>query len=359
MIGLVDYSLQTSTSTRLTPPNLEIMKLATYYKLEENTFCNLVSLNETELSSYDKIYFFCEEEIIPQIPRAFLAANNIIYGGTSFTKGTYVPFENSIIDFTIPKPSIYKQFLKTKYDEGIKSKIISHILDDSYYRMYAGKELLPIPPIQKQKRLFIYDVDFFYDGWQDIIDDISDRNPSSIIRIHPIICQTLSDYFSVRGHSKIARENEIILDIDIPLEEVHYMFKNYKNLFLADITQSSNVCITLGGNFVSNAQYFKDFIYKINLLYCFWSQSIPIKLRYTPPRVGFNDPLEPLSRLMTVWSRNIKNSKNIEERLGKNIKKKPTPQSKSRDLLLKFYPTAASLFTQTYSELSARRLWRI
>ena len=29
---------------------------------------------------------------------------------------------------------IYKNFLKEKYDEGIKSNVIEHILDDSYYR---------------------------------------------------------------------------------------------------------------------------------------------------------------------------------------------------------------------------------
>ena len=34
MIGLVDYDIQVSTSSQLIIPNLEIMKLATYYKLE-------------------------------------------------------------------------------------------------------------------------------------------------------------------------------------------------------------------------------------------------------------------------------------------------------------------------------------
>ena len=46
MIGVVDYDLQTSNSLKLTPPNLEIMKIATYYRLEENTFVRLVPLND-------------------------------------------------------------------------------------------------------------------------------------------------------------------------------------------------------------------------------------------------------------------------------------------------------------------------
>ncbi len=34
MIGLVDWDFQINTSMRLCPPNLEIMKLANYYKSE-------------------------------------------------------------------------------------------------------------------------------------------------------------------------------------------------------------------------------------------------------------------------------------------------------------------------------------
>ena len=359
MIGLIDYDFQTASSVNLCPPNLEIMKLATYYRLEENTFCNLISLNNTEFEGYDKIYFFSEkeEQVLP--PSNFLAAKNIIYGGTAFTKGIYKPFDNPIIDFTIPRPAIYKQFLKDKYEEGIKSKIISHVLDDTYYRMHAGKEKLPIPPIQKNKRVFIYDIDFFYEDWEDIINDIINRNPSSIMRIHPIICSTLTQYFKVRSKNKMARENEIILDLNIPLEEVHYMFKEYKKLFLADINKSSNIYITLGGNFLANPQYYQDFVYKMNLLYCFWSQNIPLKIKYIPPQIGYRDPLEPFSRLIATWSRNCKNTQTIEDRLGKYVKKKPTPASQARDLLLKFHPTAADLFKQTYGGLSEKRMWRI
>ena len=58
MIGLVDFDLLTRSSKSLYIPNLEIMKLATYYKTEEKQFCRLMSLEETELNTYDKITFF-------------------------------------------------------------------------------------------------------------------------------------------------------------------------------------------------------------------------------------------------------------------------------------------------------------
>lgn len=87
MIGLVDYDFQIAST--LVPPNLEIMKLAAYYKTEKNIFCRLISLDETELTNYDKIYFFSEQSISPEIPDAFKRADNIIFGGTTFTNGIY------------------------------------------------------------------------------------------------------------------------------------------------------------------------------------------------------------------------------------------------------------------------------
>ena len=119
MIGLVDYDILTPNNKNMLIPNLEIMKLATYYKLEENLFCRMVGLEETDLSMYKKIFFFSEVAEQPVIPPAFLQAKNVVFGGTAFTKKKYIPFENSIIDFTIPKPFIYKNFLQEQYQLGL------------------------------------------------------------------------------------------------------------------------------------------------------------------------------------------------------------------------------------------------
>ena len=62
MIGLLDYDWCSSKSTTSLIPNLEIMKLATYYKIEENKYCRLLDLNEESLDSYNKIYFFSESD---------------------------------------------------------------------------------------------------------------------------------------------------------------------------------------------------------------------------------------------------------------------------------------------------------
>ena len=359
MIGLVDYDLQTTSLVGLVPPNIEIMKLATYYKNEENTFCRLIDLKEEELSSYDKIYFFSEQEKYPEIPDAFKRANNIIFGGTAFTYN-YQPFENSIIDFTLPRIGIYKEFLKQKYQDGIKTKIINHVLDDTYYRNYAGLERLPLPPIIPQKRIFLYDKDFFYPDWEETIEEISLRKPSSIFRIHPIICKNLTNYFKLRNYTKISRTTSIILDIDIPLSEVNYMLKKYSNLFLADITETSNIYIPLGDTFSTSFHYYKDYIYKLNLLYSFWSYEIPIKIKYIYPQIGLNDPLYHLSKLTESWSNGkTKLNKTLSERTTIKNKKNIPIERTEKDLLLKFYPEAKDLFNQNYTLVKERRYWRV
>lgn len=359
MIGLVDFDLCTSTSQKLLIPNIEIMKLAHYYQVEEHQFCRLLTLEETDLSNYDKIYFFSELNPNPSIPEVFLRSNIVTYGGTAFTNGIYKPFENEVIDYTLPKPAIYKEFLKQKYDAGIKYRTIEHVLDDTYYRNYAGENKLPLPAILPRKRIFLYDRDFFYPDWENTIELISSRKPSSIIRLHPIICNKLSNYFKLREYTKFARSNLILLDIDIPLEEVNYMFKKYKNLFLADIVQSTNVMLPIGNTQSTNLQYVRDLVYKLNLLYSFWSQGILIKMKFLPPRLGYINPIINFEKMIEVWTNNQfedRRDSTINSKIPK--KKKDNILRDEKDLICKYYPQFEKLCVQSFNLLNKQGRWR-
>ena len=358
MIGLVDLDLQQSESIFLRPPNLEIMKLATYYQAEENHFCRLINLDETELTGYDKIYMFSEQDERPQIPEAFLQASNVILGGTAFTNGIYQPFQNEIIDYTIARPQIYKTFLSEKAMIGIKPKVIMDFLDNSYYRMYAGHNKLPIPPIWPGKRVFIYDRDFFVPDWTKIIDEILRRKPSSIQPIHPIYCKTVNNFFTLRQYDKISKAASIILDFNIPLSETPILMKKYKNKFLADIKKTSNIYLTLGGTFQSTLQYQRDFIYKLNLLYIYWSNFIPIKIKYIPPKIGYNDPLGHLSQLIETWTTGETNqTKSIADRIHRKSKEKTLEQIE-RDELVRRFPSTKTLFFQTRETIEKGGFWK-
>ena len=361
MIGLVDYDFCSSKSVIKLIPNLEIMKLASYYRIEENKFCRLLSLDEESLDNYDKIYFFSESDTYPQIPDNFKRANNVIYGGTAFTNKQYIPFENSLIDFTLPRTFIYKDFLKEKYDAGVKSANITKMLDSTYYRNYAGKDKLPLPAIKPRKRIILYDRDFFYPDWEETIKIISNRVPASIIRIHPIYCTTLGQFFKLRSYEKISHDNQVVLDIDVPFSEIPYMMKHYKKLFLAEIVSSSKVYLPLGGNLKTNTQYFKDLIYKLNLLYSFWSCGIIIKIRYENPSIGYHNPIENLSRLIATWSTCNPAYKSREKTLNERIIRKSgvSIEQQERDFVLKFFPECKELFEQCFDKLKERGVWRV
>ena len=364
MIGLVDLDLQASTSTTSLIPNLEIMKLATYYTQEENHFCRLIGLNETELSAYDKIYIFSEKQNHALVPPQFMAAKQVEFGGSGFTNGKYVPFTNSVIDFMLPKPTIYKGFLQEKYDEGIKSKLITQFLDNTYYRAYAGEDALPLPPILPNKRLIWYDIDFFVPNWKKIIQTISSRKPSTIKRIHPIICSNLTQFFEIREFPKLSRENDVILDMRVPLEELHYMFKKYLNLFLADITPSTNVFLPLGRDCKTTIQFANNFLYTLNLVYAFWSHGIHIKVKYMPPPTGINNPFINLSLLFVQWTNHEQaSSRKFDITLQDKLKRKKGKNIENEEWhkLLTYSHNISDKFLVDYSwnKLQQGGVWRI
>lgn len=361
MIGLVDLQLQSWPKPQLCPPNLEIMKIATYYQSEENKFCRLIGLEETELEAYEQIYVFSESKDFITVPEAFKRAKNVIYGGTAFTNGIYLPFKNKVIDYTLARPRIYSNFLKEKYNAGLLEELeITRLLNNSYYRWHAGEEELPLPAIKKRHRIYIYDKDFFQEGWRKIIDRMINRNPSSINFIHPAHYKRISDFLDVRENALIAKGNDAYLDLDIPLKETPILMQYYKNRLLAVITPSSRVYLSLGGSYHYQSDYLKDVIYKLNLLYVFWSCNIPLKLKYEEPTLGCYNPISDISKLITTWSQGETcHTKSIIDRIPKDKKlSEVRPEREQLRQILERYPTYETLFRQTTETAKQGGLWK-
>lgn len=360
MIGLVDVQLQQWPELQLCPPNLEIMKLATYYKQEKNIYCRLVGLEEEELSAYDKVYVFSESTDFTKLPKPFSRANNIIYGGSAFTNGQYIPFDDPIIDYTLPKVNIYTNFLKEKLIAGIPEKEIERVIDSTYFRWHAGEQELPIPPIQKRKRVYIYDKDFFQEGWRDVINKISAHKPSIITFIHPVHYKKITDFLDARENKYMNKSDDVFLDLGIPLRETPILMKHYKNRLLAVIQPNSHVYLPLGGSYYYNNEYYKDFIYKLKLLYVFWSHGIPIKLKYEKPKMGCFDPLEDLSTLIASWA-NIRETNATTSILDKipstkSLRFKSLAYDQLRFMIQRF-PASEFLFRQTSESVKKGGYW--
>ena len=360
MIGLVDLQLQSWDKPQLCPPNLEIMKLATYYQAEENKFCRLINLDETEFSGYETIYVFSESKDFVTVPEALRRAPNVIYGGTAFTNGIYIPFENKLIDYTIARPRIYANFLKEKYQAGLSEVEVTRLLDNSYYRWRAGEEELPLPAVRKRRRLYVYDIDFFQEGWRAIMDRMLARRPSSIHFVHPMRYRKISDFLEVRENALIARNYNSFLDLNIPLKETPILMKHYQNRMLAVISSSSQVFLPLGGSLHYQSEYFKDIIYKLNLLYVFWSCNIPIKIKYEEPVKGCYNPISDLSKLISTWSQGETcHTKSIIDRIPKDKKMSEIrPEREQLRVILDKYPSSETLFRQTTETSKKGGFWK-
>lgn len=360
MIGLVDLQLQQWQKPSLCPPNLEIMKLASYYQREENKFCRIIGLDETELGGYDKVYVFSESKDFITVPEAFRRASNVIYGGTAFTNGIYIPFKEKLIDYQFARPNIYKEFLSMKYNEGIRAKEINKLLDNSYYRWHAGEEELPIPSIQKRHRIYIYDINFFQDGWQQVINKILARNPSSINFIHPAHYKKISDFLLVRENGLIAKSNDVFLDLNIPLKETNILMKHYKNRLQAVIVPNAQIYLPLGGSFQYQNEYYKDIIYKLNLLYVFWSCGLHLKMKYEEPSLGYYNSIADISKLIATWTQGETcYSKSIIDRIPKDKNlSEIRPEREQLEIILKKYPSKATLFRQTKETVKQGGFWR-
>lgn len=360
MIGLVDLQLQQWQKPSLCPPNLEIMKLAAYYQREENKFCRIINLDEKELGGYDTVYVFSESSEYMNVPEVFKRAPNVVYGGTAFTNGKYVPFKNKLIDYQFPRTSIYTNFLKDKYAAGMPEKEILKLLDNSYYRWHAGEEVLPLPSIYKRHRIYIYDNDFFQEGWQKIINRIADRNPSSINFIHPAHYKKVGDFLTVRENPIISKSNEAYLDLSIPLKETPILMKHYKNRLLAVIVPKSLIYLPLGGSFQYRNEYYKDIIYKLNLLYVFWSCGIPLKIKYEEPTLGCYNPIADISKLISTWTQGETcYTKSIIDRIPKDKSLSDIrPEREQLEIILKKYPSKGTLFRQTKETIQQGGFWK-
>ena len=336
------------------------MKLATYYQQEENKFCRLVNLDETDLTKYDTVYVFSESKDFIQVPDAFKQSSNVIYGGTAFTGGVYVPFENKLIDYTLARTRIYANFLKEKYQAGLKEIEINRLLDNSYYRWHAGEEVLPLPSILKRHRIYIYDIDFFQEGWRKIIDRMINRKPSSINFIHPAHYKKISDFLEVRENGLIARGNDAYLDLNIPLKETSILMKHYKNRLLAVITPSAQVYLSLGGSFRYKTDYYKDIIYKLNLLYVFWSCGIPLKIKYEEPALGYYNPIPDISKLIATWTQGETSKyKTIVDRIPKDKSMTDIrPEREQLEIILQKYPSQKDLFYNTIETVKQGGFWK-
>ena len=170
----------------------------------------------------------------------------------------------------------------------------------------------------------------------------------------------ISDFLEVRENALVAKNYNSFLDLNIPLKETPILMKHYKNRLLAVINPSSQVYITLGGSLHYQSDYFKDIIYKLNLLYVFWSCNIPLKIKYEEPTLGCYNPIPDISKLISTWSQGETcNYKSIIDRIPKDKKLTDIrPEREQLRVILDRYPSSETLFRQTTETAKKGGFWK-
>ena len=164
----------------------------------------------------------------------------------------------------------------------------------------------------------------------------------------------------MRENALIARSNDAYLDLNIPLKETPILMKHYKNRLLAVINQHSQVYLGLGGSFHYQSDYVKNIVYKLNLLYVFWSNGIPLKFKYEEPALGCFDSMAELSKLMTTWTQGETcNYKSIIDRIPKDKRlTEIRPEREQLKIILDRYPNSETLFRQTLDTVKKGGFWK-
>ena len=351
MIGFFDLDLYYSNS--LTLPNLELMKLARYYRVEEKIFSRLIKPDEEDFDGYDKI-FVCSNNAV-KLPEKIRETKKFELVGPAFTAGQYVPFENELIEYMSPRKKIYTDYLKSIYDFSLDYRKINDFLDNTYYRAYCNHKMLPLPPSLPRKKIFLYDDDFSDFNWTELQEKFAKRKPSSVICINPIFCKTPQEFYEIRKYQIFSHKNILVLDFNFSYNEWVEFLKKDENKLKAEIVLSSNIFIPFGGRekvpntFFGYCQEIKS---RLNLLYTFWTRNIPIKMFFVREPQSEKQPFKNLCPHIEKFS---KRGIGANFSLSKGIKGEAKEEL---DDFLKYYPEQFSLFRQNYQTISKGGKWR-
>lgn len=299
MIGLYDGNIRME-GKKISPPNLEITKIARYHK-EEGDYCKLITKDETNFSGYDKIYYYSDYN--SDIPIPIRNFKNVEYGGMAFSKKKYKPIKNELIETFLPDLSIYKPILREFYKNGATPESLDDFLDSSYYRMYANDRELPMCVVNHKKKVYIYDYNIFDGKWEEKFKELAKRKCSTILTIYPVFCSSYKDFFKLKQMRKFNAENILCAPI-LQKNELEEIIKRNKFTMMSGITKSSNVFLPIGDyrnhsiNYADDAV--KEILIVIENLFKYWQSQIPMKVKFFQ---GNNFTYNPFSEIYTALER--------------------------------------------------------
>ena len=182
-IGLYDGDLQ---KYFYCPFNLELMKMASYYKGEKE----ITILSPKFLPERFSKFIYRKDYYDGSFPKDLATTKNVEYGGLAFTNGLYVPMDTAI-ETQKPDLSIYDKVLDTYFDFTSKES-----LKQSYHALRNAQHL----------RLSL-------DGktiWKDFEKQLGDYNSTSAFFFHDTNLGLVKDSYEVVQYLLGLRQNTFL-----------------------------------------------------------------------------------------------------------------------------------------------------
>lgn len=282
-IGLYDADLMFApTSFKL---NLEIMKMASYFKKRGDTVEFLLNLQNTE--KYDIIYIRKDSEKTVLDNSIFLK-KNIEWGGLAFTNGEYIPMEPIDIEYAIPNVSIYSKYFKMMLSSGeLKEDKYKTMLNANYIRLCFNGEIAKMDYIEKSRTAVVYDTHLTEQpNWSEALCELGSRlnKNRKISFVRPIVFKTIDENFDlfIKNDKLKVTDTKMIFDIDFKPVEFKKFIAKYANE-LVKFKSRKNIYFIFGRNNYSHSSeefYRKEILNVLNgyLLCC--SKSLNVAFKY-------------------------------------------------------------------------------
>jgi len=277
-------------------PNLEVMKLSSFYK---NKGC-IVELAPTlmEIKNYDK-FFIRKDRKRGKIDKEVLINNNLHYGGLFFSNNIYTPLKKEIEEMT-PDPIIYMPFLRekllmNKFTEGQVKQFIS----TAYIRIFYEDWIYDYP-LQHRQSVILYDVDITSNkDWREQVNHFFEISGKKVKILHPVIARSIEDlvYLCETKPFFSDRPTKIVID----LEEIETDFEKFLFSYKEFLQKYGGQMLFIYINkFYKNKMPYDKYIVEIlNKVFLARSEGVKLNLLFIPS--DFYNPYDKIMTAMADW----------------------------------------------------------
>ena len=300
-IGLYDINKSSYGKMRYEFPEIDLMKVYSYYKKNKNNIIELCQ-DYTKYKDYDLFYCFNNKRhIISKNLLNLQQELNVYLIGTCFYGDIWIPMDDEI-EHCEPDITSYSQFLRTTIINDTLAPWVANLFTDYYYLRYYYPDWHwnLISNKIKDKKVILYDFDLTSnEGWQELCLRLKQDSGKKFVCRHELILRTIQDLEFVAQNEiyKTSTKYPTKFIIDIPdflnnpinfIDEYFYLLKNFpaRSLFIYQNHYKQDETVTQKIQFLCDSCMYM--LEKGKRLYPIYDYSkIPTKYDYNLKRLDY------------------------------------------------------------------------